>query len=274
MRVTQIGVNRCYDEHYIKDFPGETVHYLLLLIKSKTRFKINEEWICADPNTIIIYNLGTPQYFCADSEIFIHDWLTYVPEEEETGFFAQLGIAMDTIYQLHEVTYFTELFKAINTEFLANNECKNQSISAYLHLFFYKLAEYIHRTESGANDYHEQLQRIRAMIYDNPAKRWSVQELSAKISISASYFQSLYKNRFDITPIADVINSRIEYAKYLLTSTDYSISRISKELNYSCDISFIQQFKSMTRITPFQYRVQMLNGGSNPDVSHSSEQNK
>ena len=254
MRVTQIGVNSCHFEGYVKDFAGETDYYLLLFIKSRTIFKINGKWIHSEPNTIIIYNIGTPQYFCADGERFIHDWLTFIPDDGELDLLKQLGIAMDTVYQLHEAECFADLFKQIHAEFLSGNACKEKSISSYLHLFFYKLTECIHRQEGSANNYREQLQKIRAMIYDNPARRWSIQELADELNVSASYFQILYKKQFKVSPIADAINSRVEYSKYLLTSTDYSVNGIAKELNYSSDIQFIQQFKSVIGCTPSAYR--------------------
>ena len=92
------------------------------------------------------------------------------------------------------------------------------------------------------------------MIYDKPQAKWQVAELSQEIGISPSQFQRIYKARFGVSPIADTIAARIEYAKYLLTSTDYTVSRISEELNYKSDIQFIQQFKSVMKTTPSKYR--------------------
>ena len=57
-----------------------------------------------------------------------------------------------------------------------------------------------------------------------------------------------------MAPIADMIHSRIEYAKDLLSSSDYTVKMIADELSYPSDIQFIQQFKSVTGQTPKTYR--------------------
>ncbi len=58
--------------------------------------------------------------------------------------------------------------------------------------------------------------------------------MGGKSTVISNYLEILFfkisesiKAHFGISPIADVIASRIEYAKYLLTSTDYTVSRIS-----------------------------------------------
>lgn len=258
MNLTKVSVNSSHDRNFFKDYSGETEHYLFLLIKSKAVFRINGDLIHVNPYTVIIYQLGTPQYFRADGETFVHDWLCFTLEEGERGFFDRIGISMDTLYHLHEVTFFTELLRMIHTENLSNNLHKEISLSAYLQLLFCKLSESIHRpTGTGANLYQNRLQTVRSLIYDNPTRKWTVPELAAELSISVSYFQHLYKAQFNISPIRDVINSRIEYAKYLLTSSNYSVAQIAKELNYASDIQFIQQFKSITSSTPSSYRKSM-----------------
>lgn len=255
MFVKSIGINYRHNKDFVKNFPHGTNEYILLLLKSKALFKIDGKIIHAEPNSIIVYKKYSPQFFCADGEVFINDWICFDIDASECGFFNNVGICFDTIYKLDDTVGVSEFIQSIHNESIADSMYMRENISAYFKLLFYKIAELIHNKSAiGINNYSVQLKKIRNMIYNNPTQKWSVQELADEIHLSVSYFQHLYKAQFNVSPISDVINSRMKYAKYLLCSTDYSVNAIATELNYSRDIQFIQQFKSLTNQTPLQYR--------------------
>jgi AraC family transcriptional regulator of arabinose operon len=54
--------------------------------------------------------------------------------------------------------------------------------------------------------------------------------------------------------MTDVINSRIEHAKYLLTTTDISVKQIAQLCGYNNENHFMRQFKEITGITPTKFR--------------------
>ena len=60
----------------------------------------------------------------------------------------------------------------------------------------------------------------------------------------------------------ELIQFRVELAKRLLRETDLSLSEITEQCGYSTESYFMKQFKSVTGITPTEYRKQ---GPSDPD---------
>ena len=95
---------------------------------------------------------------------------------------------------------------------------------------------------------------IRTKIYNMPYIEWTVDSLAAELNLSKSYFQHLYKQIFGVSAISDVINSRVEHGKYLLSSTDFSVRQIAEKCGYDSDIHFMRQFKSKSGMTPSAYR--------------------
>lgn len=260
MFIKSIGINYRHNVNFVKNFPNGTNEYILLLIKSKALFKIDGKIIHADPDSIIVYKKYSPQFFGADGEEFINDWICFDIDASECDFFDNVGISLDTIYKLDDTVGVSDFMQAIHNESIAESMYMRENISAYFKLLFYRIAELIHsKSAVGINNYSTKLKVIRNMIYNNPTKKWSAGELADEMHLSVSYFQHLYKAQFNVSPISDVINSRMKYAKYLLCSTDYSINAIATELNYGSDIQFIQQFKSLTKQTPLQYRKSSKN---------------
>ena len=77
------------------------------------------------------------------------------------------------------------------------------------------------------------------------------------MNLSRSYVQHLYKSFFNKSIISDITQSRIEHAKYLLSSTDMTVSCISSICGYNNDVHFMRIFKKEMGVTPSGYRKQI-----------------
>ena len=110
-----------------------------------------------------------------------------------------------------------------------------------------------HQTEKVA-PYYRQFADLRERIYSNPQEDWSIDSMCRDLIFSRGYFQKLYTRCFGISFTQDVINSRIELSKRLLSSTDYSIAYIAEQSGYSNYVHFMHQFKKIVGITPTEYR--------------------
>ena len=77
---------------------------------------------------------------------------------------------------------------------------------------------------------------LRSQIYNMPYNDWNIEGLAHQLTMSKSYFQHLYKEIFGISVMNDVIQSRIEHSKYLLSTTDISITQIVRcaDTNATC----------------------------------------
>lgn len=98
------------------------------------------------------------------------------------------------------------------------------------------------------------LMQIREEIQQHPESDWSVQELCQRTHVSRSYLQRMYKSYFGKSIFEDLIDFRIQRAKELLYSSDYTISLIAELCGYASYTHFANQFKAQEGITPSAYR--------------------
>ena len=110
------------------------------------------------------------------------------------------------------------------------------------------------RQSEKASPYYREFVNLRERIYSNPQEDWSIDSMCRDLILSRGYFQKLYTRCFGISFTQDVINSRIELSKRLLSSTDYSIACIADQSGYSNYVHFMHQFKKIVGITPTEYR--------------------
>ena len=79
-----------------------------------------------------------------------------------------------------------------------------------------------------------------------------------KLHLSYGHFCALYKKMFGESFHQDVIRFRIDFAKYLLLTTDKTLSMIAFECGYRDEKYFFRQFHQVTGITPSNYRNNQL----------------
>ena len=256
MRIINVGYNHFHDADFFISRPDGSGDYLLLLLKTDGLFQLGGREVHAQKNTAILYRRGTPQFYRAAGPRFGNDWFHFMPDSEaDEQFMAALAIPFDTPIRLDSLSELSVFVSMMCHENYSNNMYRTDSADLLIKLFLIKLSERINM--SAANEtgsWYEKMSILRTKIYNDPSHSWNIDGLAHELTISRSSFQHLYKKMFGVTPMNDVITSRVEYAKYLLASTDYTVTHIARMCGYSSDIHFMRQFRQRTGVTPSGYR--------------------
>lgn len=81
----------------------------------------------------------------------------------------------------------------------------------------------------------------------------TIENLSKLCGISSTYFRRIFTERFGISPKEYIINRRMEYAKKLLLSQQFSVSEIAEMCGYSEPCHFSRDFSKRTGLSPNKY---------------------
>ena len=140
---------------------------------------------------------------------------------------------------------------------------KEHYIHLLMKLLLLKLTEAVmEQPPAMYSPYVGMLNALRAEIYSNAGQFSSVSQLAAKMNLSPSYFQQIYKKYFGISCYEDLLSAKMKIAQYYLSSTMLSISEIAALCGYENDVCFMRRFKSRTGLTPTEYR-NWLKGADN-----------
>ncbi len=260
MQINDIGYNHRHDADFNIDRPYGSGDYMLLILKTPARFIFEDYEQNTTPNSVILYRKGTPQRYCALGAQFVNDWIHFTIDDNEMVFFEALDIPFDKVINVEDINGLSMLVNNMSYEHYSINTYKTDSVELYMKLLFIKLSELIHgrRNQKPSSDY-DNFAIIRSQIYNKPNEDWNIAMLAHRLAMSKSHFQHLYKEIFGVSAMNDVINSRIEHAKYLLSSTDLQINQISLLCGYKCHVHFMRQFKSRMDMTASEYRDKMQN---------------
>jgi len=96
-------------------------------------------------------------------------------------------------------------------------------------------------------------------IYEHLHTRITLETLASETNLSAPYFSRLFKKETGYSVSEYILNKKLETAKSMLASSDYSIAEISASLAFPSQSYFTNVLKKDCGITPKEYRVQNRN---------------
>jgi AraC-like DNA-binding protein len=86
------------------------------------------------------------------------------------------------------------------------------------------------------------------------SERVTVKDLAKRANFSPSRFNTLFRERFGMSPHQYLLNMRIASAKDLLATTDNKLEDIARYCGFHDIHHFYKMFKKETHLTPGQYR--------------------
>ena len=126
-----------------------------------------------------------------------------------------------------------------------------------------KISLYEQRVAS-VEEHQEQEERaitgITRYLQEHLSEEFSLSVLSDEFHLNPQYISQLFKNEIGVGFLAYLTNIRMEKAKKLLLSTDFSVSKIAEQVGYGDYRVFTKVFKKTEGITPTQYKREFLNG--------------
>ncbi len=86
----------------------------------------------------------------------------------------------------------------------------------------------------------------------------SLKEVASHVHLNPSYFSVLFKEQTTITFSEYLTRSRVQKAKNLLLTTEFSVDQIAELVGYNTSKYFIKIFKEAEGVTPSKYKKKIF----------------
>ncbi|KWX86310.1 AraC family transcriptional regulator [Paenibacillus riograndensis] len=126
--------------------------------------------------------------------------------------------------------------------------------SSSIYQFMTELSRLQVTTLRNKDNWSESIRRAAGYIEHNFAQMISIEQLSEHVSLSKYHLIRRFSASTGLTPGAYLTRIRIEKAMELLRGSSLSIEAISKQIGYSSGSYFIKAFRSLTGLTPGEFR--------------------
>lgn len=98
--------------------------------------------------------------------------------------------------------------------------------------------------------------KIKTYINRHYNEHLQIQHISDALGLHPHYITAVFKKKFNMTPKQYLTELRIEKAKLFLVDTEYTLQVITNAVGLENPFSFSRLFKSVTGISPAEYRKQ------------------
>lgn len=233
--------------------PNGLDSYTFLYFHNSVELLVRGEKVTTSAGSCIIYGMDSAQWF-SSPEPLTHDWIHLTGDVERA--LAQAGLEVDRLYVPEDGRFITELTRSIESEHFSKP-------SGYQLMIQLKFTELLIRLSRACHQeppqrlkpaMEQQLVQVRNTLFSQLESNWTVEKMARLCYLSPSRFHALYRGFFGISPTDDLIHARIESAKNRLCSQEESVKSIAEALGYKNVTHFCRQFKTLTGMTPSQYR--------------------
>ena len=252
------GCNTSHTKGFQISRPNGLNNYVILIIKSYGEFMIKGKPYTAAPGSAILFAPDTPYSYGNPNGTYTDDWLHFAMEDAACA--KHYHTITNQVFSIQNIDVYSFYIRQILWESsYGSSTCAQQNINAlFTVLLNHLLTDFQTRDDFIQNtSFQIQLQNLRLTLQNSVAQKHTIQEHAKEMGISEYYFQHLYTNFFGISFQQDLIQMRIDYAKYLLETTSLSMKQIAETSGYSSQVHFFRQFKQQTGITPAKYRKEV-----------------
>ncbi len=254
MKVLRGGCATRHDASFFLSRPQGLENHVILLLRSKGEFWINNKQYLLNPgHTIIIAPRTQYRYHDPDgrySDDFLHFQLDNgeaIPDSLQCNipFILNDLETCSTLIRLllWEQAYTPPIYAESDINALFSVLCNHLVVA-------YQLLDNI----ESISPYLQKFKQLRLQLQNTPTQDHSISKHAAELAISASHFQHIYSQLFGISFQKDLIHMRISYAEMLLQTTDLSVEQIAEHSGYTNSAHFFRQFKQIKGVTPAKYR--------------------
>lgn len=130
---------------------------------------------------------------------------------------------------------------------------QNQSKTAMLHLQnSVMLAQLMLELalDTGQNRHEKSIEIIKQYIDEHYTEPIQISQLATKLNVSENYFMEIFKKQYACTVIEYVTKKRMEEAKKLLATGDFSVKEVGSVIGYKDEFYFSRRFKKIMNISP------------------------
>lgn len=254
MKAYMLGWHWKHPADLFKERPNGIHGMQIILIQSKARIGMGSNVYDVEANTIFVVESCYPHALYGAGEEYIDDWIRFDLEDEDTDFINSLGIEHNVPIKL-DSDVVSELIKICVEVFDSEKPEKEATLRYLMNAIFMQIKSCSNPEDRGIrSQYENELEGIRRQIYDTPSADWNIPQIAQKLNLSVSYFQRLYKQRYGIPCTKDILTSRMEYAKQLLTTTELSAIEIAEKCGYPDYAHFSKVFQKYACDSPAKYR--------------------
>ena len=271
IRIVSLNKSLSLKSNDTLDFPKGKQNYSLFLFKSEALVKSNAGINDVNAGDCILISPSTSIFVKPKKEAVTYDLIEF-KGSDATRLVSQVGFELNSVCSPVQIYFVDALMDKITKECNANDLLWERVIASSLDELLTKLVRFSKQDfVLSMPDHAQRLRELRSEVHENFSKHWTIGNMAEMMGLSSSRFASLYKQVFNTSPTEDLIKTRIDQSKKMLSATKVSVKKVSAACGFESVHYFHRAFKKRMNITPKHFQNHMLSvKGSIPNQEDNS----
>jgi AraC-like DNA-binding protein len=230
-------------------------HFVFVVFHNPATVEINDAFFDASASSVLIRKPGVSLSIKPSGNYALSFSLIRFHGSDASKIFSLSNAEANILLKPLQVHFTDSIFTKIQTELSLKAVNWESVVCAYiLELLSKTFRLSNHDFVESLPDHAQNLRDLRAEIHENYFKPWKIDEMAEKMNLSTSRFASLYKSTFKISPTEDLIQTRIDQAKKMLSSSKVSVKKVSEACGFESVHYFHRAFKKRANSTPKHFQ--------------------
>lgn len=245
--------NRSNPDYDKIDRPGGSGDYLFLHLITPMKIRMGPEIITTRENAFLLYTPGVSQNYQAVRR-FKNSFIHFTCDDDR--FLTDYDLPANQVVYLPDPGSVNTLFKNIYVESVLKQNYQARQIDLLMHQLFILFSRQLHSYPNASGipaDFYEQFCKARIEILTHIDREWNTANMAALTNLGVSQFYSYYKLFFNRSPKAELLDARLERAKYLLRVEVMPVGQAAAQAGFTNLSHFTRYFKRECGLTPSEY---------------------
>ncbi|MGH3656433.1 MAG: helix-turn-helix transcriptional regulator [Micromonosporaceae bacterium] len=209
--------------------------------------------LAAPAGSCVVYGPSSPTY--AASETTIYNSFVHISTDLADDVLAAHPVPLDEPVTPRSTEFVLPLLSRLQREWVQRETHWKSAVRLCVADLFLHLSRGLtEATTSAATPHAARLREVRLTVHRSPADRWTVPRMAALAHLKESQFSVLYRRLFGVTPAEDLIQVRLDLAKYYLAHYELAVAEVA-ELSGFTDVSYFSRcFHRRVGCPPSRYR--------------------
>jgi AraC-like DNA-binding protein len=206
--------------------------------------------------TCLIYSPDHPQWYRGDGVGFRDDWC-HVGGNDVQACLGQVGLPVNTLFMSRNIGSFPVLIEDIRTELQRKDAYWQQAVAlttARIILLLGRGLKEVDDRDAGVDIVQRaRLRRVREQVHEHLAEHWTVARMAKLAKLGENRFAVLYKECFGTSPMEDLIQTRLNHAKLLLSNRNTTVGQAAELSGFGSIHYFSRLFRRRVGCAPSEY---------------------
>ena len=184
---------------------------------------------------------------------------SHLKDQMLQGLVQQVGLELNTLHTPIQTFFIDSILDRITKESRASDLLWERIVAGCVDELLSKIYRFSKQDfVLSMPDHAQKLRDLRSEVHETFSKPWTIGQMASKMKLSPSRFASLYKKEFNTSPTEDLIRTRIDQAKRMLSTTKVSVKQVSLACGFESVHYFHRAFKKRNNITPKHFQNHKL----------------